>query len=91
MRILTVIGLCDETGYQTYAANARTHFKIQQGSIGAEKHQYDNRCVYFVLKEAASPPTQSTDYFAVSISILAWYLVLQELSLGAEKFILSCR
>lgn len=44
MRILTCIGLCDETGYQTYSANPTTHFKIQQGSIGAEKHQYDSLC-----------------------------------------------
>jgi len=53
MRVLTSIGLCDETGYQTYAANARTHFKIQQGSIGAEKHQYDNPRLFFGLREAA--------------------------------------
>lgn len=54
MRVLTSIGLCDETGYQTYAANARTHFKIQQGSIGAEKHQYDNPRLFFGLREAAN-------------------------------------
>ena len=67
MRVLTVIGLCDETSYQTYAANARTHFKLQQGSIGAEKHQYDNPHVYFGLRKAANPPTESTDNLAVSI------------------------
>lgn len=49
MRVLTSIGLCDETGYQTYAANARTRFKIQQGSIGAEKHQYDNPRLFYGL------------------------------------------
>lgn len=45
MRVLTCIGLCDEIGYQTYAANARTLFKVQHGSIGAEKHQYGNLCL----------------------------------------------
>ena len=39
MRVITSIGLCEEVGCQIYAANDRTHFKIQQGSIGAEKHQ----------------------------------------------------
>ena len=42
MRLITLVGLCEEAGSQTYAANATTHFKIQPGSIGAEKHQYDN-------------------------------------------------
>ncbi|KAL8707413.1 MAG: hypothetical protein Q9220_007558 [cf. Caloplaca sp. 1 TL-2023] len=41
MRVLTAIGLCDEVGIQTYAPNARTHFKILPGSIGAEKHHFD--------------------------------------------------
>lgn len=40
MRVLTAIGLCDEVGNETYAANEKTHFKILPGSIAAEKHQY---------------------------------------------------
>lgn len=40
MRVLTAIGLCDEVGNETYAANEKTHFKILAGSIAAEKHQY---------------------------------------------------
>lgn len=48
MRVLTAIGLCDEVGYQLYAANERTRFKILPGSIGAEKHQqvavYSKHC-----------------------------------------------
>lgn len=40
MRILTGLGLCDEIGPQYYAANAKTYFKLREGSIGAEKHQY---------------------------------------------------
>lgn len=47
MRILTAIGLCDEVSSQTYAANERTHFKIREGSTGAEKHQYDNHQCFF--------------------------------------------
>lgn len=45
MRVLTAVGLCDEVGYQTYAANPKSHFKVQQGSIGAEKHQYGCPCL----------------------------------------------
>ncbi|KAG6993884.1 hypothetical protein G7Y79_00050g086210 [Physcia stellaris] len=41
MRVLSCIGLCDEIGVRTYAANARTQFKTEQGSIGAEKHHFD--------------------------------------------------
>lgn len=41
MRLVTLVGLCEEVGVQTYAASATTHFKIQPGSIGAEKHQYE--------------------------------------------------
>jgi len=40
MRVLAPIGLCDEVGPQTYAANANTRFRDLPGSIGAEKHQY---------------------------------------------------
>ncbi len=50
MRVLTAIGLCDEIGSQTYAANERTHLKIQEGSIGAEKHQYEIHQCFFLLK-----------------------------------------
>ena len=64
MRVLTCIGLCKEVGHQTYAANAITHFKVRQGSIGAEKHQYD--------KPLAFPATERTDNYAVSL-ILNWY------------------
>ncbi|KAE8343044.1 hypothetical protein BDV24DRAFT_129606 [Aspergillus arachidicola] len=41
MRVLTAIGLCDEVGNETYAANEKTHFKILPGSIAAEKHHFD--------------------------------------------------
>lgn len=54
MRILTAIGLCDEIGSQTYAANERTHLKIQEGSIGAEKHQYGTHPRFFGSKVIAS-------------------------------------
>ncbi len=54
MRVLTIIGLCDETGYQTYAANAKTHFKIQPGSIGAEKHQYESPFICSGSRKAAN-------------------------------------
>ncbi|KAJ5541027.1 hypothetical protein N7494_006103 [Penicillium frequentans] len=41
MRMLTAIGFCDEVGYQLYAANDKTRFKILPGSIAAEKHHFD--------------------------------------------------
>ncbi|KAJ5643409.1 uncharacterized protein N7484_005916 [Penicillium longicatenatum] len=41
MRMLTAIGFCDEVGYQLYAANDKTRFKILPGSVAAEKHHFD--------------------------------------------------
>ncbi|KAJ6010878.1 hypothetical protein N7451_002290 [Penicillium sp. IBT 35674x] len=41
MRMLTAIGFCDEIGYQLYAANDKTRFKILPGSVAAEKHHFD--------------------------------------------------
>ncbi|KAB8274790.1 S-adenosyl-L-methionine-dependent methyltransferase [Aspergillus minisclerotigenes] len=41
MRVLTAIGLCDEVGNESYAANDKTRFKILPGSIAAEKHHFD--------------------------------------------------
>lgn len=73
MRVLTAIGLCDEIGSQTYAANERTHSKIQEGSIGAEKHQYDYHRCFFLSKVAAKSFNRWTDRVAVSTSIFPWY------------------
>ena len=63
MRVLICIGLCKEIGHRNYAAKATTHFKVQQGSIGAEKHQYD--------KPLAFSAAERTDNLAVSL-ILNW-------------------
>ena len=73
MRVITSIGLCEEVGRQTYAANSKTHFKIQRGSIGAEKHQSVPFCffctyVMLLLSLSSSPRThtllpQSIDRF----------------------------
>ena len=69
MRVLTAIGLAEEVGTETYAANANTHFKIRQGSIGAEKHQYVGPRP--LLRNVTL--ADGADNLAVLISILAWY------------------
>lgn len=39
MRVLTAIGLANETANQTYTGNDTTRFEILPGSIAAIKHQ----------------------------------------------------
>ncbi|KAJ5646966.1 S-adenosyl-L-methionine-dependent methyltransferase [Penicillium lividum] len=46
MRVLSVVGLCDEVDNQLYAANDKTRFKVLPGSIAAEKHQCVTRLNY---------------------------------------------
>lgn len=41
MRVLTAIGLADEVGECTYAANAVTEWQTRDASVGAIKHHHD--------------------------------------------------